>query len=31
MLDVVYYPISAVLWAWHRVFGAILGADNGVA
>ncbi len=31
MLDVVYYPISAVLWAWHRVFGAVLGADNGVA
>jgi len=31
MLDVVYYPISAVLWAWHRVFGALLGADNGFA
>ncbi|CAM3565454.1 membrane protein insertase YidC [Tsukamurella ocularis] len=31
MLDVVYYPISAVLWAWHRLFGAVLGADNGVA
>ncbi|CAM3203936.1 membrane protein insertase YidC [Tsukamurella hominis] len=31
MLDVVYYPISAVLWAWHRVFGAVLGADSGLA
>lgn len=31
MLDVVYYPISAVLWLWHRVFGALLGADNGFA
>ena len=31
MLDVVYYPRSAVLWAWHRVFGAVLGADNGFA
>lgn len=31
MLDVVYYPISAVLWAWHRVFGAALGTDNGFA
>ncbi|MGX9297081.1 membrane protein insertase YidC [Tsukamurella paurometabola] len=31
MLDVVYYPISAVLWAWHRVFGALLGADDGTA
>lgn len=31
MLDVVYYPISAVLWLWHRAFGALLGADNGFA
>ncbi|ADG78521.1 Membrane protein insertase YidC OS=Tsukamurella paurometabola (strain ATCC 8368 / DSM / CCUG 35730 / CIP 100753 / JCM 10117 / KCTC 9821 / NBRC 16120 / NCIMB 702349 / NCTC 13040) OX=521096 GN=Tpau_1908 PE=3 SV=1 [Tsukamurella paurometabola] len=31
MLDVVYYPISALLWLWHRVFGAFLGADNGFA
>lgn len=31
MLDLVYYPISAVLWLWHRVFGALLGADNGFA
>ncbi|CAM3738012.1 membrane protein insertase YidC [Tsukamurella strandjordii] len=31
MLDFVYYPISAVLWLWHSVFGAALGADNGFA
>lgn len=31
MLDFVYYPISATLWLWHRVFGAFLGADSGVA
>nr|WP_040768042.1 membrane protein insertase YidC [Tsukamurella sp. 1534] len=31
MLDFIYYPISAVLWFWHRVFGLFLGADSGVA
>ncbi|OZC86527.1 membrane protein insertase YidC [Rhodococcus sp. 06-412-2C] len=31
MLDFVYYPVSAVLWFWHRVFGFVLGPDNGFA
>lgn len=31
MLDIIYYPVSAILWFWHKAFGAILGADNGVA
>ncbi|MCZ4521122.1 membrane protein insertase YidC [Rhodococcus ruber] len=31
MLDFVYYPVSAVLWFWHRVFGTVLGPDNGFA
>lgn len=31
MLDFVYYPVSAILWFWHRAFGAILGPDSGVA
>ncbi|OZD08471.1 membrane protein insertase YidC [Rhodococcus sp. 06-235-1A] len=31
MLDFVYYPVSAVLWFWHRVFGSVLGPGNGVA
>lgn len=31
MLDFIYYPISATLWLWHRVFGAFLGADSAVA
>lgn len=31
MLDFVYYPVSAVLWFWHRVFGSVLGPDNGFA
>lgn len=31
MLDVVYYPVSAILWFWHKVFGVFLGPDNGIA
>lgn len=31
MLDFIYYPLSAVLWFWHKAFGALLGADSGVA
>ncbi|NLU84485.1 membrane protein insertase YidC [Rhodococcus sp. HNM0569] len=32
MLDFIYYPVSGVLWVWHKVFGAIpfLGPDNGI-
>lgn len=30
-LDYVYYPVSGILWVWHQVFGAALGADNGWA
>ena len=31
MLNFIYYPVSFILWAWHKVFGAVLGADNGIA
>ena len=31
MLDFIYYPVSAILWFWHTVFGAVFGPDNGVA
>lgn len=31
MLDFIYYPVSAILWFWHRVFGWALGDDNGFA
>ncbi|MFC9994451.1 membrane protein insertase YidC [Nocardia sp. NPDC127526] len=31
MLDFIYYPVSAILWFWHRVFGFALGKDNGFA
>lgn len=31
LLDFVYYPVSAVLWLWHTVFAALLGADSDPA
>ncbi|MDT7745455.1 MAG: YidC/Oxa1 family rane protein insertase [Actinomycetota bacterium] len=31
MLNFIYYPVSAILWFWHRVFGFLLGADSGFA
>ncbi|BDB63533.1 membrane protein insertase YidC [Rhodococcus sp. RDE2] len=31
MLDFIYYPVSAILWFWHKVFGSVLGPDNGFA
>ncbi|EOM75675.1 membrane protein insertase YidC [Rhodococcus rhodnii] len=31
MLDIIYYPVSGILWVWHKVFGAVLGPDNGFA
>lgn len=31
MLDFIYYPVSAVLWVWHTVFAAVLGASSGLA
>lgn len=31
MLDFIYYPVSAILWFWHKVFALVSGApDNGV-
>ncbi len=31
MLNFIYYPVSAILWFWHQVFGYVLGANNGFA
>lgn len=31
MLDFIYYPVSWILWFWHRIFGFALGKDNGLA
>lgn len=29
MFNVILYPVSAVLWFWHTIFGAVLGPANG--
>ena len=31
MLDVLYYPVSAVMWLWHTLFALLLGPSSGVA
>lgn len=31
MFDVFLYPVSAILWFWHKVFGAVASPDSGVA
>lgn len=31
MLSFIYYPVSAILWFWHKAFGYLLGPGNGFA
>jgi YidC/Oxa1 family membrane protein insertase len=31
VLNFIYYPVSFILWVWHKVFGFLLGPDNGIA
>jgi YidC/Oxa1 family membrane protein insertase len=31
MFDIVLYPVSAILWFWHTIFGALLDPDAGLA
>ncbi|MEV6217660.1 membrane protein insertase YidC [Nocardia sp. NPDC051833] len=31
MLDFVYFPVSAVLWCWHRLLAVPLGPADGLA
>ncbi|WP_433870724.1 membrane protein insertase YidC [Saccharopolyspora sp. CA-218241] len=31
MLDFIYYPVSAILWFWHKVFGFLLDPASGYA
>ncbi len=31
MFDFILFPVSAILWFWHKVFGAALGPENGFA
>ena len=28
MLDFIYYPVSAIMWVWYKVFGFLLGPSN---
>lgn len=30
MLNFIYYPVSFILWCWHKVFGSILGDTNAI-
>ncbi len=27
-LDVIYYPVSAIMWVWYKAFSLLLGPDN---
>jgi YidC/Oxa1 family membrane protein insertase len=27
-LDIIYYPVSAIMWVWYKFFGFILGPSN---
>ena len=31
MLNIIYWPISAVLWFWHKIFGYLLSPESGAA
>jgi YidC/Oxa1 family membrane protein insertase len=31
VLDFINYPVSFILWCWHKVFGAVFGPSSGVA
>ncbi|HET9874830.1 MAG TPA: membrane protein insertase YidC [Mycobacterium sp.] len=27
-LDIIYYPVSAIMWVWYKAFGLVLGPSN---
>ncbi|MDN5929850.1 MAG: membrane protein insertase YidC [Pseudonocardia sp.] len=31
MLNFIYYPVSFILWAWHKAFGFVFGEASGLA
>jgi YidC/Oxa1 family membrane protein insertase len=31
VLDFIYYPVSWILWFWHKAFGFVFGESSGVA
>jgi YidC/Oxa1 family membrane protein insertase len=31
VLDFIYYPVSWILWFWHKAFGFVFGESNGIS
>jgi YidC/Oxa1 family membrane protein insertase len=31
VFDIFLYPVSAILWFWHTIFGSVLSPDSGVS
>lgn len=31
MFDFILYPVSAILWFWHKIFGTLFGPDQGIS
>ncbi|WP_216212289.1 membrane protein insertase YidC [Amycolatopsis aidingensis] len=31
MLDFIYYPVSFILWCWHKVFGFVFGEASAIS
>lgn len=31
MLDFIYYPVSFILWCWHKVFGLVFGESAAIS
>ncbi|MFL6124217.1 membrane protein insertase YidC [Actinophytocola sp.] len=31
MLNFIYYPVSGILWFWHKAFGFVFGESSGIA
>ena len=31
MLNFIYYPVSAIMWFWHKAFGYVFGEASGAA
>ncbi|HET6704926.1 membrane protein insertase YidC [Amycolatopsis sp.] len=31
MLDFIYYPVSFILWCWHKVFGLVFGEGEAIS
>jgi YidC/Oxa1 family membrane protein insertase len=31
VLNFIYYPVSAIMWFWHKVFGYVFGEATGIA